>query len=149
MPLLWLCDPQTLLGEGQNMKRVIGLGGIFFKARDPKALYEWYGKHLGIESRADGSGAMWRDADHPEIPGCNVFAIFPDTTKYLGSGPSPFMINFRVDNLPELLQALREEGVQVDDKLEEYEGFGKFGWITDPEGNRVELWEPPKTEAGS
>jgi predicted enzyme related to lactoylglutathione lyase len=125
------------------MKRVLGLGGVFFKARNPRALYEWYRKHLGIESAADGSGAMWRDADHPEGPGCNVFAIFPDTTKYLGAGPSPFMINIRVDNLAELLKTLREEGVQVEDKVEEAD-YGKFGWITAPEGNRVELWEPPK-----
>ncbi len=126
------------------MKRVTGLGGIFFKAKDPKALYEWYRKYLGIESAADGSGAMWRDADHPEIPGCNVFAIFPHDTQYFGPGPSPFMINFRVDNLTELLKTLRDEGVQVNDKVEEYD-YGKFTWITDPEGNRVELWEPPKT----
>ena len=124
------------------MKRVVGLGGIFFKARDPKALYEWYRKHLGIEAAPDGSGAMWRDADHPEIPGCNVFAIFPDTTKYLG--PGSFMLNFRVDDLTALVQALREEGVQVE-KVEEHD-YGKFGWITDPEGNRVELWEPAKGE---
>jgi predicted enzyme related to lactoylglutathione lyase len=126
-----------------HMKRVIGLGGVFFKARDPKALYDWYSKHLGIEI-TPGAGAMWRDADHPEVPGGNVFAIFPETTKYLGSGPSPFMLNFRVDDLKALLAALREEGVQVVDKVEEAE-YGKFGWITDPEGNRVELWEPPKT----
>ncbi len=126
------------------MKRVIGLGGIFFKARDPKALYEWYRIHLGIESAADGSGAMWRDADHPEIPGCNVWAIFPQDTKYFAPSESAFMINFRVDNLDELVTALRAEGVQVD-KVEEYD-YGKFGWITDPEGNRIELWEPPKAE---
>ena len=125
------------------MKRVIGLGGIFFKAKDPKALYEWYRKHLGIESTPDGSGAMWRDADHPEIPGFNVWAIFPQETKYFAPSQSSFMINFRVENLDELLRALREEGVQVDPKVEEYE-YGKFGWIMDPEGNRVELWEPPK-----
>lgn len=125
------------------MKRVIGLGGIFFKARNPKALCEWYRKHLDIESAADGSGAMWRDADHPEIPGCNVFAIFPHDTKYFGPNASGFMINFRVDDLKALLAALRGEGVQVDDKVEEYD-YGKFGWITDLEGNRVELWEPPK-----
>lgn len=125
------------------MKRVTGLGGIFFKARDPKALYEWYRRHLGIESAADGSGAMWRDADHPELSGFNVFAIFPHDTKYFGPGPSSFMLNFRVDNLAELLKALREEGVPVEDKVEEYD-YGKFAWITDPEGNRVELWEPPK-----
>jgi uncharacterized glyoxalase superfamily protein PhnB len=125
------------------MKRVIGLGGIFFKARDPKALYEWHRQHLGIESATDGSGAMWRDADHPEVPGCNVWAIFPQETKYFSPSQSSFMINFRVENLDELLTALREEGVQVDPKVEEAE-YGKFGWIMDPEGNRVELWEPPK-----
>jgi uncharacterized glyoxalase superfamily protein PhnB len=125
------------------MKRVIGLGGIFFKARDPKALYEWHRQHLGIESATDGSGAMWRDADHPEVPGCNVWAIFPQETKYFSPSQSSFMINFRVENLGELLTALREEGVQVDPKVEEAE-YGKFGWIMDPEGNRVELWEPPK-----
>jgi catechol 2,3-dioxygenase-like lactoylglutathione lyase family enzyme len=126
------------------MKRVIGLGGIFFKARDPKALYEWYRVHLGIES-IPGAGAMWRDADNPGIPGCNLLAIFPETTNYLGAGPSPFMINFRVDDLDGLLQALRQEGVQVDEKVDASE-YGKFGWITDPEGHRVELWEPPKEE---
>jgi len=125
------------------MKRVVGLGGVFFKARDPKALYEWYRVHLGIESNA-GSGAMWRDADHPEIPGCNVFAIFPADTQYLGPSDSRFMINFRVENLDELLKALREEGVQVDPKVGEYDDYGKFGWVMDPEGNRIELWEPPK-----
>ena len=138
------------------MKRVVGLGGIFFKAKDPKALYEWYRKHLGIEFAPDGSGAMWpsprqaqterlqgtptRDADHPEIPGCNVFAIFPDSTTYLGSGS--FMLNFRVDDLTPLVTALREEGVEVE-KVEEHD-YGKFGWLTDLEGNRVELWEPAK-----
>src|SRR5581483_2260569 len=123
-------------------KRVTGMGGVFFKARDPKALYEWYRQHLGIES-ADNAGAMWRDADHPELPGCNVWAIFPQDTKYFGPGERGFMMNFRVDDLEELLKALRAEGVQVDEKMESHE-YGKFGWIVDPEGNRVELWEPAK-----
>ena len=123
------------------MKRVVGLGGIFFKSKDPKALYEWYRQHLGIESSADGSGAMWRDAEHPEVPSFNVWAIFPQDTKYFEPSQSSFMVNFRVDNLDELLKTLREEGVQVDPKVEDYE-YGKFGWIMDPEGNRVELWEP-------
>ncbi len=126
------------------MKRVTGLGGIFFKAKDPTALYEWYRKHLGIESAADGSGAMWRDTDHPETQVFNVFAIFPADTTYFAPSQSGFMINFRVENLDELLKALREEGVEVDPKVDEYD-YGKFGWIMDPEGNRVELWEPPKT----
>jgi predicted enzyme related to lactoylglutathione lyase len=123
------------------MKRVTGLGGIFFKAQDPKALYEWYRRHLGVESNADGSGASWRDADHPEIPGSCVWAIFPKDTDYFGPAPSNFMMNFRVENLLELLKLLREEGVPIDPKVEEYD-YGKFAWITDPEGNRVELWEP-------
>jgi predicted enzyme related to lactoylglutathione lyase len=123
------------------MKRTTGIGGIFIKAKDPKALYEWYRQHLGVESAPDGSGIMWRDADHPEIPGCYTFAIFPNDTKYFGPTEPSFMINFRVDNLDELLKALRAEGVAVDDKVDVYD-FGKFGWITDPEGNRIELWEP-------
>ncbi len=121
------------------MKRVVGVGGIFFKSKDPKALYEWYHQHLGIESEP-GAGAMWSGG---EIT--NVWAIFPQDTKYLGSGPSPFMINYRVENLKELRETLRAEGVEVDDKFQEHE-YGKFGWITDPEGNRVELWEPPPPE---
>jgi predicted enzyme related to lactoylglutathione lyase len=127
------------------MKRVIGLGGIFIKSKDPKALYEWYRRHLGIESSPDGSGAMWSAADHPEVPVFNVWAVFPDDTKYFAPSQSTFMINFRVDNLDALLKALREEGVQVDDKVEDYD-YGKFGWIIDPEGNRVELWEPKSSE---
>ena len=121
------------------MASITGFGGIFLRAKDPKALYEWYRVHLGIESMP-GAGAMWDDAGGP---GGNVWAIFPDSTKYLGSPERTFMMNFRVDDLHALVKALREEGVQVDDKVEEHE-YGKFGWITDPEGNRVELWEPPK-----
>ena len=107
------------------MKRVTGLGGIFFKAKDPKALYEWYRLRLGIESNPDGSGANWRDADHPEIPGCCVWGIFPQDTTYFGSGQLSFMVNFRVENLDELLRLLREEGVPVDPKVEKYD-YGKL-----------------------
>src|SRR5580704_169080 len=99
------------------MKRVVGLGGIFFKSKDPKPLYEWYREHLGIESAADGSGAMWRYADHPVLPGSSVWAIFPQETTYFEPSRSSFMLNFRVDNLDELLKTLREEGVQVDPKM--------------------------------
>lgn len=81
------------------MKKVTGLGGIFFKSKDPKALYEWYRKHLGIESAADGSGAIWRDGEHPESPVFKVVAIFPADTKYFAPSDSSFMINFRVENL--------------------------------------------------
>ena len=124
------------------MKRVIGLGGIFFKARDPKALYEWYRTHLGVEGEP-GTGAMWPGNDASGNPAFNVWSIFPQDTKYFGTGGSPFMINFRVEQLDELVKALREEGVQVDDNVQVYD-YGKFAWITDPEGNRIELWEPGK-----
>jgi predicted enzyme related to lactoylglutathione lyase len=85
----------------------------------------------------------WRDADDPEKAGMTIWSIFPQTTKYFDPSPAPFMMNFRVDNLEELLKALREEGVTIDPKVEEHE-YGKFAWIADPEGNRIELWEPPK-----
>ncbi len=126
------------------MKRVTGLGGFFFKSQDPNRLYKWYQQHLGINREPDGSGAMfhWREAEDPTKTGLTVWSIFPHDTKYFEPSQAPFMMNFRVENLQELLQALREEGVQVD-KVEEYD-YGKFAWITDPEGNRIELWEPPK-----
>jgi predicted enzyme related to lactoylglutathione lyase len=126
------------------MKRVTGLGGIFFKAKDPNAMYEWYEKHLGIQREADGSGAMfhWRDAADPEKTGMTVWSIFPQDTKYLEPSNAPFMMNYRVENLDELLKVLRDEGVTIA-KAEEHE-YGKFAWVIDPEGNRIELWEPPK-----
>ena len=126
------------------MKRVTGLGGIFFKAKDPSAMYEWYEKHLGIQREADGSGSMfhWRDAADPEKTGMTVWSIFPQDTKYFEPSTAPFMMNYRVENLDELLKALREEGVTIA-KAEEHE-YGKFAWVIDPEGNRIELWEPPK-----
>jgi predicted enzyme related to lactoylglutathione lyase len=126
------------------VKRVTGLGGFFFKAKDPKAMYDWYQTHLGIQTGADGSGAMfhWRDAADPEKTGLTVWSIFPQDTKYFDPSPAPFMMNFRVENLAELLKLLREEGVTIDPKVEEFD-YGKFAWITDPEGNRIELWEPP------
>jgi predicted enzyme related to lactoylglutathione lyase len=126
------------------MKRVTGLGGFFFKAKNPNTMYEWYEKHLGIQREPDGSGAMfhWRDADDPNQTGVTMWSIFPQDTKYFEPGSASFMMNFRVNNLEELLKALREEGVSVAPKVEEYD-FGKFARITDPEGNRIELWEPP------
>ena len=124
------------------MKRVTGIGGIFFKSKDPKELCEWYRKHLGIESESWGGFAFqWRD-DPRADNGSTIWTVFPDSTKYFAPSDRPFMINFRVADLASLLAQLRAEGVQVDDKMDESE-FGKFGWVMDPDGNRVELWEPP------
>jgi predicted enzyme related to lactoylglutathione lyase len=124
------------------MKRVTGIGGIFFKSQDPSKLREWYQEHLGMEV-ADWGGAIfnWRDAQDPEQKGLTVWSIFPATTKYFDPGDKPFMINYRVENLDELLAQLRQEGIQVEDKIVEEEN-GRFAWIMDPEGNRLELWEP-------
>ena len=136
--------PASPKPRGGSMPKVTGLGGVFFKAKDPKAMYAWYEQHLGIKSQP-GTGAMfhWRYADDPEKTGMTVWSIFPDNTKYFGTGNQTLMLNYIVDDLHALLEALKSEGVAVDPKVEEAE-YGKFGWITDPEGNRIELWEPPK-----
>jgi len=127
------------------MKRVTGIGGIFFKSESPEKLYQWYEKHLGITRAPDGSGVVfeWRDAQESNKTGMTVWSIFPADTKYLGSSTSPFMINYIVDDLDALLKMLQEDGVEIDPHREDYE-YGRFAWIADPEGRRIELWEPQK-----
>ncbi|HKR22138.1 MAG TPA: VOC family protein [Pyrinomonadaceae bacterium] len=123
------------------MKRVTGIGGIFFKSKDPDGLRDWYRKHLGIEAESWGATFRWRD-DPRADNGSTAWSVMPETTKYFQPADKPFMINYRVADLTSLLEQLRAEGVEVDDKTDESE-FGKFGWIMDPDGNRLELWEPP------
>ena len=115
------------------MAKAVGFGGVFLKAGDPKKLSAWYAEHLGVPSGDGGSLAF----DGPESMGMTVFAHFPETTKYFGEGPQQAMVNFRVDNLDELLAKLEAAGVRIDPN-----GYGRFAWIWDPEGNRIELWEP-------
>lgn len=124
------------------MTRVLGIGGVFFKSEYPEALREWYAKHLGIVSEGE-NGAMfrWSQPDSPAKDGFTAWCIFPAATKYFGASKAGFMMNYIVDDLHVTLKALQEEGVWVDPKVEEYD-YGKFGWIMDPEGNRIELWEP-------
>lgn len=119
------------------MAKAVGVGGVFLKARDPKALGAWYAAHLGIAPQDGGSLAF----DGPESTGMTVFAHFPENTKYFGDGGQQFMVNFRVDNMDQLLAQLAEAGVRIDPKREDHE-YGRFAWIWDPEGNRIELWEP-------
>ncbi len=121
------------------MARVTGIGGIFFKSRDPKALAEWYAKHLGLPV-ADFGSAMF--AEDEKRPGVTLWTPFKESTDYFQPSSKDFMINFRVDDLHALLDQLRGEGVQVDANVQDSE-YGKFGWIMDPDGNRVELWQPP------
>ncbi|TBR37117.1 MULTISPECIES: VOC family protein [Dyella] len=121
------------------MAKITGLGGIFFKSRDPIALSKWYAEHLGLPAQEWG-GAMFTEDE--SRPGKTLWSPFKADTAYFGAGPQTFMINFRVDDLDSVLINLRRAGVDVDDKSEASE-YGKFGWFTDPEGHRVELWEPP------
>lgn len=125
------------------MKRVTGIGGIFFQARDPQALRAWYQRHLGIDVQVWG-GAAFRWADDAGRPsgGTTVWSIAAADGPQFAPGTAPFMVNYRVDDLAALLQALRAEGCRVLDKSEDSE-YGKFGWVIDPEGNKVELWQPP------
>ena len=121
------------------MAKVIGLGGIFFKSRDPGALTAWYAQHLGLEPEAWGGARFREDASRP---GYLLWTPFPADTTYFEPSQQPYMINFRVDDLDGLLARLRAEGVQVDERVDRSE-YGAFGWIMDPEGNRIELWQPP------
>lgn len=125
------------------MKRVTGIGGIFFRSKDPKALSAWYKTHLGIDVQEWGGAAFsWRGPDNPEGVGTTVWNPFPADTTYFAPSAG-FMVNYRVADLHALLAALRSEGVNVDEKVDESE-YGKFGWVTDPEGNKIELWQPPE-----
>ncbi|MEE9592418.1 MAG: DUF120 domain-containing protein [Thermoplasmata archaeon] len=124
------------------MRRVTGIGGVFFKSTDPEELVAWYQDHLGIQPREDGSiDFEWRERDVPHDVGYTVWAPFREDTTYFHPSEKPFMINFRVADLDSLLRQLKEEGVTVDERVEDTP-FGRFGWIMDPERNRVELWEP-------
>jgi predicted enzyme related to lactoylglutathione lyase len=116
------------------MAQVVGLGGLFFKADDPKKLYQWYETHLGIKSKP-GQGMMFTDG------GPVVWTIFPRSSKYFDPSKSGFMMNFRVDDLDAVLARLKEAGAEIDPKREDYD-YGRFGWVMDPEGNRIELWQP-------
>jgi predicted enzyme related to lactoylglutathione lyase len=128
------------------MKRVTGIGGIFFTAKDPVALQAWYREHLGIDVQEWGGAAFeWADAEGNPIKGTTAWSINAADRQPFAPGRSPFMVNYRVDDLRALLQALRDEGCDVLDKTDESE-YGKFGWVVDPEGNKVELWEPPEGE---
>jgi len=125
------------------MKRVTGIGGVFFKARNPKRLAEWYRKHLGMPVKGNTTVFAWRGCADPEHKGHTVWALFPEKTDYFGRKKQQVMLNYRVKDLRRTLEELRKEGVMVEGKVEEF-SYGKFGWIFDPEGNRIELWEPPR-----
>lgn len=131
------------MARRKGKARVTGIGGIFFKARDPEGLARWYRQRLGLRIGGTIGLFTWRGVQRPHQKGHTVWAVFPEDTDYFGSAQNTFMINFRVKDLDAMLSALRRAGAEVDLRLEESE-HGRFGWVTDPEGNRIELWEPPK-----
>ncbi len=120
-------------------KRVTGLGGFFFKAQNPDHIKEWYKNHLGIPTDNYGWSFWWKDAEGNDC--MTQWSPMKDDTSYFDPSEKQFMMNFRVENLVELLAVLEKEGVTIVGEIQEYE-YGKFGWILDPEGNKLELWEP-------
>jgi predicted enzyme related to lactoylglutathione lyase len=127
------------------MKRVTSLGGVFFKADDPKKMNEWYARHLGLQTDEYGTSFAWRNYDDPNKRGFTAWSAMSAKTDYLNPSKKEFMINYRVENLEKLLAVLKEEGVEVVGEIQEFE-YGKFGWIMDPEGNKIELWEADDEE---
>lgn len=125
------------------MKRVTGIGGIFFKSKDPKALGEWYRTHLGIDvSEWGGAAFSWNSEENPDGTGTTIWSPFKEDSTYFAPSTASFMVNYRVDDLEALLVVLRSEGVTVHGDMQESE-HGKFGWVIDPDGNKVELWQAP------
>lgn len=129
----------------QTKGRVTGVGGVFLRAKDPKALNDWYLKHLGFPATAYGVTFHWTD-EGPKGTGSTTWSVFPDNTDYFGKGSrQTVMINYRVDDMDALLAKLKTADVPIDPHREEA-SYGRFAWITDPEGNRVELWQPLEHE---
>lgn len=134
-------DEKIIAERMKTLSRVTGIGGIFFKATDNKKLLEWYSRHLGIAYSETGRSFAWHEYNDTRKKGYTIFSIFTDSTKYFEPSQKEFMINFRVKNLEQLLRELKNEGVTVVGEFEKYD-YGNFGWIMDPEGNKIELWEP-------
>ena len=125
------------------MKRVTGIGGIFFKAKDASALQAWYKRYLGIEVQAWGGTAFnWTNSDGKPTGGTTVWSIGAEEGDQFAPSKASFMVNYRVEDLYAVVAALKTEGCNVLDKIDDSE-YGKFAWVIDPEGNKVELWQPP------
>lgn len=122
-------------------KRVTAIGGIFFKSKDPEAARNWYARHLGLPTDPYGATFNWRHADNPQKVGTTVWSPFKEDTAYFQPSGKEFMLNLRVENLEWLLGELKKEGVEQLGEMQVYD-YGKFAHIMDPEGNKIELWEP-------
>ncbi len=126
------------------MKKVTGIGGIFFKCRNPDTQKDWYREHLGLQTDLYGTNFEWRTSENPEKRAFTQWSPFPEDTRYFEPSEKDFMINFRVEDLEGLIEELRMAGVTILDDIDVYP-YGKFVHILDPEGNKIELWEPIET----
>lgn len=140
-PVCTAQQPASTAAVPAERGRILGIGGIFFKSGNPKEMREWYGKHLGLVNRGGTVMLPWREKDNPEKEHVTVWTVFPANTKYFGPGESPFMVNYIVDDLDALLERLQKEGVRIDPKRQDAD-YGRFAWIYDPDGNKIELWQP-------
>ena len=121
--------------------RILGIGGVFFKSANRDQMREWYSKHLGLADKGGGVMLPWREHDDPQKEHMTVWSVFPASTTYFDPGHASFMINYIVDDMDALLDRLKKEGVKIDDKRMD-ESYGRFAWIYDPDGNKIELWQP-------
>lgn len=121
--------------------RILGIGGVFFKSANRDQMREWYSKHLGLADKGGGAMLPWREHDDPQKEHVTVWTIFPASSTYLDPSHAPFMVNYIVDDLDALLERLKQEGVKIDPKRMD-ESYGRFAWIYDPDGNKIELWQP-------
>src|SRR5205085_8861318 len=126
------CEADSITSEGN---------GIFFKPANKQQMQEWYAKHLGLADSGHGVMLPWREKDNPENEQITVWSIFPGNTTYFEPSAASFMVNYIVDDLEALLERLAKEGVQIDPKRQD-ESYGRFAWIYDPDGNKIELWQP-------
>src|SRR5262250_145548 len=129
----------------EHMGKVTGIGGVFIKAKDPEKLYSWYGKYLGIQKGQFGAIFRWRELDRDKPVGKTTWALFPQNTKYFGPADNTFMVNYRVDNLDAVLKRLEADGIHIEGRQDA--DYGRFAWVIDPEGHKIELWEPLQAAA--
>jgi catechol 2,3-dioxygenase-like lactoylglutathione lyase family enzyme len=121
--------------------RILGIGGVFFKSANRDQMREWYSKHLGLADKGQGAMLPWREHDDPQKEHVTVWSVFPTSTHYFDPSPAPFMVNYIVDDLDALLDRLKQDGVKIDAKRMN-ESYGRFAWIYDLDGNKIELWQP-------
>jgi catechol 2,3-dioxygenase-like lactoylglutathione lyase family enzyme len=129
------------LVKTEQRGRIVGIGGVFFKSANRDETREWYAKHLGLVDKGQGAMLPWREHDDPQKEHVTVWTVFPASTKYFDPSPAPFMINYIVDDMDTLLDRLKQEGVKIDPNRMN-ESYGRFAWIYDLDGNKIELWQP-------